>query len=51
MAIRVRNFKNGDALPEKYKGELSRMVQEFNPNKLNPKLGASLIEIEKSSFK
>ena len=50
MIIRVQNFKSEDVLPLKYKGELSRMVQEFNPRKLSAELGALLIDIEKFYF-
>lgn len=50
IEVRIQSFKSGNTLAEKYRGELSRMVQEFNPNKLSSKLGASLMEIEKSYF-
>ena len=47
IEVRIQSARN--TLAEKYRGELSRMVQ-LNPNKLSSKLGASLMEIEKSYF-
>lgn len=50
MVIRVQNFNRKNALSAKHRGELSRMVQEFDPRKLGADLGALLISIEKLYF-
>ena len=49
LETRLRAILKGTPIEPRQTGELARIVQEFDPAKLEPALGAQIISIEKAA--